>query len=259
MGRLWLVAVLLMLQASPVMAHRLHEGTRLSEVEHNYLNRLHGQGADVRTPPVEIHEQGLRWVHRAQDDIRKLRRALNFTGRLDALFVAARRGEAFRVSVPPLVAGAAGQGAAYVGALSWLDTASLSEDGDDVLEAYRIAAKSLWPKALLVADTGIHIKSWSRPTARAWLLANTPFAEREVDAAIEDIFARPSHATATQLGRERMERLWMLAQETLGDDLDAVQWRDWVEESGAIPLSMLSTQVETHILRKKVKLLRSSQ
>ena len=129
------MAMLLMLQASPVVAHRLHEGTKLSEVEHSYLDRLHEQGADVRTPPVEIHEQGLRWVHRAQDDIRKLRRALDFTGRLDALFVAARRGEAFRVSAPPQVDSVAGKGIAYAGALSWLDAVPFSEDGDDALKA----------------------------------------------------------------------------------------------------------------------------
>ncbi len=117
---------------------------------------------------------------------------------------------------------------------------------DPYLNAGRIAME-LWRACRLVVDSGLHAYGWTREEAITYLTENTPNAQADIVPAVERYVVFPGQATAYQVGKNHIIALRELAENELGADFDLRGFHDRVLASGQIPLSMLTSEVETWI------------
>jgi uncharacterized protein (DUF885 family) len=102
----------------------------------------------------------------------------------------------------------------------------------------------------LVVDTGIHWKRWSRDQAIAYMvarMADTADARAEVDRYIVD----PGQACAYMAGQLTLLELRERARRELGSAFDLRRFHAVVLEDGAMPLAVLSRQVDDYIARER--------
>jgi uncharacterized protein (DUF885 family) len=109
----------------------------------------------------------------------------------------------------------------------------------------------LWRACRLVVDTGIHDKRWSRAQAIAYLKANTPNPEGDIEKAIERYIVYPGQATAYTIGKLKIMELRGRAQAALGDRFDIRAFHDVVLKSGPVPLDILKRRVDGWIGAKE--------
>ena len=109
----------------------------------------------------------------------------------------------------------------------------------------------LWRACRLVVDTGIHDQRWSREQAIAYLKANTPNPDGDIEKAIERYIVYPGQATAYLIGKLKIMELRNRAQSTLGDRFDIRAFHDVVLRSGPVPLDILERRVDAWIAREK--------
>ncbi len=104
---------------------------------------------------------------------------------------------------------------------------------------------------LLVVDTGLHSKNWSREQAITYVMQTTgdlrPLVETEVDRYI----VWPGQACGYELGRREIARLREAAQTELGPDFDLRGFHDAVLLNGEVPLSVLDTLVRDWIPQQR--------
>lgn len=93
--------------------------------------------------------------------------------------------------------------------------------------------------ARLVVDTGLHTKGWTRQQAVDYMLANTGWAESDIQNDVNRYISWPAQANAYMLGMLEIQRLRALAEERLGDAFDIRDFHDRVLENGGITLPML--------------------
>ena len=105
----------------------------------------------------------------------------------------------------------------------------------------------LWRAARLVVDTGIHDKRWSREQAIAYLKANTPNPDGDIEKGIERYIVYPGQATAYLIGKLKIMELRSRAQAKLGGRYDIRAFHDVVLKSGPVPLNILEQQVDAWI------------
>ena len=108
-------------------------------------------------------------------------------------------------------------------------------------------AMELWRACRLVVDTGIHDQRWSRARAVAYLKANTPNPDGDIDKAIERYIVFPGQATAYLIGKLKIVELRDRAQAALGDRFDIRAFHDVVLQSGPVPLDLLEKRVDAWI------------
>lgn len=109
----------------------------------------------------------------------------------------------------------------------------------------------LWRAARLVVDTGIHYYKWSREKAIDYLKQNTPNADLEITKGIERYFVMPGQATAYKIGMLHILNLRRKSKEALGEKFDIKEFHDEVLKNGAVPLFVLSTQIEKWVEKKR--------
>ncbi len=97
--------------------------------------------------------------------------------------------------------------------------------------------------ARLVIDTGLHTKGWTRQQAVDYMLANTSWAEVDVQNDINRYISWPGQANAYMLGMLEIRRLRTLAEHELGDSFDLRAFHDRVVGFGAITLPMLHVSI----------------
>ncbi len=97
--------------------------------------------------------------------------------------------------------------------------------------------------ARLVIDTGIHTKGWTRQQAVDYMLANTSWAEIDIENEIDRYISWPGQATAYMLGMLEIQRLRALAEEELGDAFDLKAFHDRVVGFGGTTLPMLHVSI----------------
>lgn len=105
----------------------------------------------------------------------------------------------------------------------------------------------LWRAARLVVDTGIHDKRWSREQAIAYLKANTPNPDGDIEKGIERYIVYPGQATAYLIGKLKIMELRSRAQTKLGGRYDIRAFHDVVLKSGPVPLNILEQRVDAWI------------
>ena len=121
----------------------------------------------------------------------------------------------------------------------------------DPYSDYGRLAMELWRAARLVTDTGVHAKRWSYDKAIQYLIDNTPSSKVKATKAIERYLVMPSQATAYYIGMQEILDLRVKAKTQLLDRFDIREFHDVVLRSGAVPLDILSANVDEYISLKK--------
>jgi len=99
----------------------------------------------------------------------------------------------------------------------------------------------------LVVDTGIHRKRWTREQAIDYMAEKTGMARSDVVSEIERYFVMPGQALSYKIGMLKILELRARARDRLGAAFDIRQFHGVVLGSGALPLSILSSQVDAWI------------
>ncbi len=105
--------------------------------------------------------------------------------------------------------------------------------------------------ARLVIDTGIHTKGWTRQQAVDYMLANTSWAEVDIENEINRYISWPGQATAYMLGMLEIQRLRALAESELGEAFDLKAFHDRVVGFGGTTLPMLHVSILAWIEEQK--------
>lgn len=95
----------------------------------------------------------------------------------------------------------------------------------------------------LVVDTGLHDKRWTREQAISYMSEQTGTAESDVIAEIERYMAWPGQALGYKLGMLKILNLRAQAKARLGKDFDLAEFHDVVLLNGAVPMEVLTRNV----------------
>ncbi|NQZ25193.1 MAG: DUF885 domain-containing protein [Colwellia sp.] len=95
----------------------------------------------------------------------------------------------------------------------------------------------------LVVDTGLHDKRWTREQAISYMSEQTGTAESDVIAEIERYMAWPGQALGYKLGMLKILSLREQAEKRLGENFDLAEFHDVVLLNGAVPMAVLSRNV----------------
>ncbi|GAB7005651.1 hypothetical protein JCM18899A_31240 [Nocardioides sp. AN3] len=96
----------------------------------------------------------------------------------------------------------------------------------------------------LVIDTGIHDLGWTRAQAVDFMRANTATTEANIHNEVDRYIAWPGQALAYMVGMREIVRLRETARTRLGEQFSLSEFHRRVLEHGAVPLSVLATNVE---------------
>ena len=113
----------------------------------------------------------------------------------------------------------------------------------DDLERAGYLQSFLFRAARLVADTGIHTKSWSREQATQYFVDTVGFARPRSQREIERYCVSPGQACSYKIGHAAWLRARDNAKKILGDRFDVKAFHDVLHE-GAVPLTLLEQRVE---------------
>ena len=96
----------------------------------------------------------------------------------------------------------------------------------------------------LVVDTGIHYLGWTREQAFEYFHAHAP---EESPAEVDRYISWPAQALAYKVGELRIHQLRERAEQQLGAKFDVREFHDAVLREGALPLDLLSEQINQFI------------
>lgn len=109
----------------------------------------------------------------------------------------------------------------------------------------------MWRAIRLVVDTGLHAKGWSEQQAVDYFKANSPAPEETIRSEIRRYLVMPGQATSYKVGMIHIQKLRAKAEKELGDKFDIRGFHDTVLAGGALPLTMLTKQVNRWIEKSK--------
>ncbi len=105
----------------------------------------------------------------------------------------------------------------------------------------------MWRACRLVIDTGIHAMGWSRQQAMDFFKANTSLSEHNIRAEVDRYISWPAQALSYKLGELKIWELRGRAEKALGSQFDLREFHDVLLGNGALPLTMLETEVDRWI------------
>ncbi len=115
---------------------------------------------------------------------------------------------------------------------------------DDPYDRFGMYSYQIWRACRLVVDTGMHALGWRREAAIAFMAENTGMGIDPVTAEIDRHITEPGQGLAYKIGELKITELRHRAERELGDHFDLRAFHDVVLRNGAIPLSILETQVD---------------
>ncbi|MBL8525544.1 MAG: DUF885 domain-containing protein, partial [Betaproteobacteria bacterium] len=103
----------------------------------------------------------------------------------------------------------------------------------------------------LVVDTGLHAKGWSREQTIKYIMDNQGATEANARRATERYMASPGQALSYKVGELKLLELRNRAQQALGSRFDLRAFHDEVLGSGALPLTMLESRIDSWAVQQK--------
>jgi uncharacterized protein (DUF885 family) len=103
----------------------------------------------------------------------------------------------------------------------------------------------------LVVDTGAHFKRWPLEQSIAYMTANTPMAEADIERQVMRYYVVPGQALSYKVGMLTILDLRRRAEEQLGEDYDIREFHDAVLKNGAVPMQVLQEVIDHYIKTKK--------
>ncbi len=95
----------------------------------------------------------------------------------------------------------------------------------------------------LVVDTGLHARRWSREQTIRYHVEYSPTGEDAAIRVTERYILNPGQATAYMIGMLKIVELRQRAAAALGKDFDIREFHDLVLRTGAVPLTVLESEV----------------
>ncbi|WP_374346209.1 DUF885 family protein [Phenylobacterium sp.] len=99
----------------------------------------------------------------------------------------------------------------------------------------------------LVVDTGLHAKRWTREQAIDWAVANSGRTRQSMTSEIDRYVGTPGQACGYKVGHNEINRLRDHAHAELGPKFDVRDFNDTVVKTGAVPIDILSHQIDAMI------------
>ena len=109
----------------------------------------------------------------------------------------------------------------------------------------------IWRAVRLVTDTGMHALGWSRQQAIDFFKANSSKSEHDIVVEIDRYIVWPGQALAYKLGELKIKELRAYATRELGKKFDVRLFHDEVLKNGAVPLSVLDTNIKAWVAAQK--------
>ncbi len=109
----------------------------------------------------------------------------------------------------------------------------------------------MWRSIRLVVDTGMHYLGWSRKQAIDYFVQNAGKSEHDIAVEVDRYLVWPGQALAYKIGELKIKQLRAEAQTQLGEHFELRKFHDTVLSQGAVPLSVLETQVLNMIALEK--------
>jgi uncharacterized protein (DUF885 family) len=109
----------------------------------------------------------------------------------------------------------------------------------------------MWRAVRLVVDTGMHVMGWERQKAIDYFKSNSSKSEQDIIVEIDRYIVWPGQALAYKIGERKITELRTLAEKELAERFNIREFHDVVLGSGAIPLSILESNIKTYIAKNK--------
>jgi uncharacterized protein (DUF885 family) len=111
----------------------------------------------------------------------------------------------------------------------------------------------MWRACRLVVDTGMHWKGWTRQQAIDYMAQNSALTLLNITNEVDRYIAWPGQALAYKTGQMKISELRGEAQRALGTRFDLRRFHDVVLGSGAVPLTVLETNVRAWIAAEQAR------
>ncbi|MFI5183408.1 MAG: DUF885 domain-containing protein, partial [Vicinamibacteria bacterium] len=105
----------------------------------------------------------------------------------------------------------------------------------------------------LVVDTGVHSKRWSREQMVQFFHDHSAEDEVDLQSETDRYIAWPGQALAYKIGQLKIQELRERSENELGPRFDIRRFHDEVLGSGALPLDILESQLDTWIAAEKAR------
>ena len=111
----------------------------------------------------------------------------------------------------------------------------------------------MWRAVRLVVDTGMHQFKWTREQAIYYFKQNTGKSDQDIENEIDRYISWPGQALAYKLGQLKIQALRAEAEKAFGTNFDIRAFHDKLLGMGALPLSVLETEMRAWIAAQSTR------